>query len=126
MSSGAITLLVVAICLVPLGGLFAAMDAALQRVSKARVEEMRREGVRHAATLERVVADRARHAALLLLLRIVCETLAAVLVTVLLYDLWGSGWRTVLTAAGVLSVVGYVPVGGGPRPLAPPPAHRAA
>src|SRR3954462_12794083 len=126
MSSAAITLLVVAICLVPLGGLFAAMDAALQRVSKARVEEMRREGVKHAATLERVVADRARHAALLLLLRIVCETLAAVLVTVLFYNLWGSSWRTVLTAAGVMIVVSYVLVGVGPRTLGRQHAYGTA
>src|SRR4051812_25192599 len=126
MSSAAITSLVVAICLVPLGGLFAAMDAALQRVSKARVEEMRREGVKHAATLERVVDDRARHAALLLLLRIVCETLAAVLVTVLLYNLWGSGWRTVLTAAGVMIVVSYVLVGVGPRTLGRQHAYGTA
>src|SRR3954454_6941682 len=102
------------------------MDAALQRVSKARVEEMRREGVKHAATLERVVDDRARHAALLLLLRIVCETLAAVLVTVLLYNLWGSGWRTVLTAAGVMIVVSYVLVGGGPRTLGRQHAYGTA
>src|SRR6476469_543509 len=114
MSSGAITLLVVAICLVPLAGLFAAMDAALQRVSKARVEEMRREGVKHAATLERVLDERARHVALLLLLRIVCETLAAVLATVLLFKLWGGGWRTVLTSAAVMTVVSYVLVGVGP------------
>src|SRR3954464_4173913 len=126
MSSAAITSLVVAVCLVPLGGLFAAMDAALQRVSKARVEEMRREGVKHAATLERVVDDRARHAALLLLLRIVCETLAAVLVTVLLYNLWGSGWRTVLTAAGVMIVVSYVLVGVGPRTLGRQHAYGTA
>src|SRR4051812_48259484 len=126
MSSAAITSLVVAICLVPLGGLFAAMDAALQRVSKARVEEMRREGVKHAATLERVVDDRARHAALLLLLRIVCETLAAVLVTVLLYNLWGSGWRTVLTAAAVMIVVSYVLVGVGPRTLGRQHAYGTA
>ena len=126
MSSGAITLLVVAICLVPLAGIFAAMDAALQRVSKARVEEMRREGVKHAAALEEVVAERARHVALLLLLRIVCETLAAVLVTVLLYNLWGSGWRTVLTSAGVMIVVSYVLVGVGPRTLGRQHAYGTA
>jgi hypothetical protein len=33
MTSGAITLLVVAICLVPLAGIFGAMESALQRVS---------------------------------------------------------------------------------------------
>ena len=42
MSGGSITFLVIAICLVPIAGAFGAMDAALQRVSKARVEEMRR------------------------------------------------------------------------------------
>jgi CBS domain containing-hemolysin-like protein len=117
MSPGAVTLLVIAICLVPLAGLFGAMDAALQRVSKARVEEMRRDGVKRAASLEEVVAERARHVALLLLLRIACEMVAAVLVTVLFYDLWGSGWQTVLTSAGVMVVVSYVLVGVGPRTL---------
>src|SRR5436305_7039902 len=117
MSPGAITLLVIAICLVPLAGLFGAMDAALQRVSKARVEELRREGVKRAASLEQVVEDRARHVSLLLLLRIVCETLATVLVTVVLFDVWGAGWRTVLTAVAIMIVVSYVLVGVGPRTL---------
>jgi CBS domain containing-hemolysin-like protein len=126
MTASAITLLVIAICLVPLAGLFAAMDAALQRVSKARVEEMRREGVKRAAGLEEAVAERARHVALLLLLRIVCETLAAVLFTVVLYHLWGDGWRTVLTAAGVMIVVSYVLVGVGPRTLGRQHAYGVA
>jgi CBS domain containing-hemolysin-like protein len=126
MTASAIILLVIAICLVPLAGLFAAMDAALQRVSKARVEEMRREGVKRAAGLEEVVAERARHVALLLLLRIVCETLAAVLFTVVLYSLWGDGWQTVLTAAGVMIVVSYVLVGVGPRTLGRQHAYGVA
>jgi CBS domain containing-hemolysin-like protein len=126
MNPGAITLLVVAICLVPLAGLFGAMDAALQRVSKARVEEMRRDGVKRAHALEEVVAERARHVALLLLLRIVCEMVAAVLVTVVLYDLWGGGWRTFLTAAGVMTVVSYVLVGVGPRTLGRQHAYGVA
>ncbi|UOY03269.1 hemolysin family protein [Blastococcus sp. PRF04-17] len=126
MSTGEITMLVVAILLVPLAGLFGAMDAAIQRVSKARVEEMRREGVKRASALEEVVLERARHVALLLLLRIVCEMLAAVLVTVLFYDLWGSSWQTVLTAAGVMIVVSYVLVGVGPRTLGRQHAYGTA
>jgi CBS domain containing-hemolysin-like protein len=126
MNSGAITMLVVAICLVPLAGLFGAMDAALQRVSKARVEEMRREGVKRADALEEVVQERARHVALLLLLRIACEMVAAVLVTVLFYDLWGSSWQTVLTAAAVMVVVSYVLVGVGPRTLGRQHAYGTA
>jgi len=126
MSAGAITLLVIAICLVPLAGLFGAMDAALQRVSKARVEEMRREGVKGAARLEGLLSERARHVALLLLLRIVCETLATVLLTVVLYDLWGSGPKTVLTAAAIMIVVSYVLVGVGPRTLGRQHAYGTA
>ncbi|TKJ16799.1 hemolysin family protein [Blastococcus sp. CCUG 61487] len=126
MSSGEITMLVVAGLLVPLAGIFAAMDAALQRVSKARVEELRREGIKRAAALEEVVLERARHVALLLLLRIACEMVSAVLVTVLLYDLWGGGWRTFLTAAGVLTVVSYVLVGVGPRTLGRQHAYTTA
>jgi CBS domain containing-hemolysin-like protein len=126
MTTGAITMLVVAILLVPLAGLFGAMDAGLQRVSMARVEEMRREGVKGARTLEVVLQERARHVALLLLLRIACETLAAVLVTVLFYDLWGSGWQTVLTSAGVMTVVSYVLVGVGPRTLGRQHAYGTA
>lgn len=126
MSSGEITMLVVAVLLVPLAGVFAAMDAALQRVSKARVEEMRREGVTRASALEEVVLERARHAALLLLLRIACEMVSAVLITVLLYDLWGGGWRTFLTAAGVMTVVSYVLVGVGPRTLGRQHAYGTA
>src|SRR4051812_3628607 len=126
MSSGAVTALVIAVCLVPLAGLFGAMDAALQRVSKARVEEMRREGLPHAATLASVVGDRARHVSLLLLLRIGCEMVAAVLVTVVLYGVWGSGWTTVLTSAGVMTVVSYVLVGVGPRTLGRQHAYGTA
>src|SRR3712207_753263 len=126
MSAGEITMLVVAILLVPLAGLFGAMDAAIQRVSKARVEEMRREGVKRADALEQVVVERARHVALLLLLRIVCEMLAAVLVTVLFYDLWGNSWQTVLTAAGVMIVVSYVLIGVGPRTLGRQHAYGTA
>ncbi|SNR53836.1 hemolysin family protein [Blastococcus mobilis] len=126
MNSGAITLLVVAICLVALAGLFAAMDAALQRVSKARVEELRRDGVQRAGALEEVTVERARHVALLLLLRVVCEMVAAVLVTVVLYDLWGGGWQTFLTAAGVMTVVSYVLVGVGPRTLGRQHAYGVA
>ena len=73
MSATAVTLLVIAVLLVPVAGLFAAVDSALARVSRARVEEMRREGVARAGVLLEVVDDRPRHVSLLLLLRIACE-----------------------------------------------------
>ncbi|WP_100499096.1 hemolysin family protein [Geodermatophilus chilensis] len=126
MTSGEITLLVIAVCLIPLAGLFGAMDAALQRVSKARVDEMRRDGVKRAGVLSDVVAERARHVALLLLLRILCEMVAAVVLAVVLYRIWGGGWQPVLAAAGVMTVVSYVLVGVGPRTLGRQHAYGTA
>ncbi|MGY2004955.1 hemolysin family protein [Blastococcus sp. SYSU DS1024] len=126
MTAGAITTLVIAICLVPLAGLFGAMEAALQRVSKARVEELRRDGVKRAAALEEIVAERARHVSLLLLLRIVCEMVSAVIVALLFFDLWDSTLQAVLAAAGVMTVVSYVLVGVGPRTLGRQHAYGTA
>jgi CBS domain containing-hemolysin-like protein len=126
MSAGAVTLLAVAVCLVPLAGLFGAMDAALQRVSPARVEELRRDGVRRAARLEQLLEERARAVALLLLLRIVCEMVAAVLLAVVLVGVLGATWQTVLVAAAVMTVVSYVLIGVGPRTLGRQHAHPIA
>jgi CBS domain containing-hemolysin-like protein len=117
MSPTAVVLLVIAVVLVLLAGVFAALDAALQRLSKARVEEMRRDGVTHAAALGRVVEDRSRHVALLLLLRIVCETAATVLVAGVFFRLFDEVALAVLIAVGVMVVVSYVLVGVGPRTL---------
>jgi CBS domain containing-hemolysin-like protein len=61
-----IVLLVLAIALIPVAGLFAAADAAITMVSAARVEEMQREGRRGAASLYAVVGDKPRYTNLLL------------------------------------------------------------
>ena len=117
MSPTAIVLLVIAVLLVLLAGVFGALDAALQRLSVARVEELRRDGAKRAGALTQVVQERARHVALLLLLRIVCEMTAAVLVAGVLLDLLDSLPLGVLAAAGVMTVVSYVLIGVGPRTI---------
>ncbi|SDY08883.1 Hemolysin, contains CBS domains [Modestobacter sp. DSM 44400] len=126
MSPTAVVLLVIAVALVLLAGVFAALEAALQRLSKARAEEMRRDGVKHAAALCRVVEDRARHVALLLLLRIVCEMTAAVLVADVFFRLFDSVALGVVTAAGVMVVVSYVLIGVGPRTVGRQHAYSIA
>ncbi len=117
MSPTAITLLVIAVLLVPVAGVFAAVDSALAGISRARVEEMRRAGVRHAARLLEVVEDRARHVSLLLLLRIACEMTAAVLIAVIFFVASDGVAAGVVTAAAVMTVVSYVLVGVAPRTL---------
>jgi CBS domain containing-hemolysin-like protein len=112
-----ITLIVVAALLVPLAGLFAAADAALNSVSRARVEALVREGRRGARPLAAVLADRPRHVNLLLLLRLVAETAATVLLTVALARLIQPLWVGVLAAGAIVVVVSYVFIGVGPRTL---------
>jgi CBS domain containing-hemolysin-like protein len=110
-------LIVVAALLVPIAGLFAAADAALNSVSRARIDALVREGRAGARALAAVAADRPRHVNLLLLLRLLAETAATVLLTVALATLMHPTWVGVLTAGGIMVVVSYVFIGVGPRTL---------
>jgi CBS domain containing-hemolysin-like protein len=110
-------LLVVAVLLVPVAGLFAAADAALNSVSRAHVESLVREGKPGARALAKVVADRPRHVNLLLLLRLAAETTATVLFTMAFVQVFTPAWVGALVAAGAMVVVSYVFIGVGPRTL---------
>jgi CBS domain containing-hemolysin-like protein len=110
-------LIVIAVLLVPLAGVFAAADAALSSVSRARVESLVRAGRPGARALAKVVADRPRHVNLLLLLRLTAETVATVLLTIALDQVISPVWVGALSAAAIMVVVSYVLIGVGPRTL---------
>jgi CBS domain containing-hemolysin-like protein len=110
-------LIVAAVVLVPLAGVFAAADAALNSVSRARVESLVRMGRPGARALAAVAADRPRHVNLLLLLRLAAETSATVLLTVALVEAMQPLWLAALTAGAIMLVVSYVLIGVGPRTL---------
>ena len=61
--------LIGAIALIGLGGLFAAIDAAISTVSVARVEELVRDERPGAVRLVRLMAERPRYINLVVLLR---------------------------------------------------------
>ncbi len=126
MSTSAVVLLLCAVALVPIAGFFAMIDAALGHVSRARVAELEREGVRGASRLRAVVEDAPRHVSLLLLLQVGAELLATTLVTLVCVDRFGDGWRAVLIAAGVMTVVAFVFAGVGPRTLGRQHAYPVA
>jgi CBS domain containing-hemolysin-like protein len=126
MSGADVAVLVLAICLVPLGGAFACVDSAISHVSVARVEEMVREQRRHARTLARIVNDRARYQNLLLLLRVTCELTATVLVTIVARAQFGGRWPVVLLTVALMVVVSYAVVGVGPRTLGRQHPYRVA
>jgi CBS domain containing-hemolysin-like protein len=109
--------LVIAACLVPLGGALACFDSALTHVSAARVDEMVREGRRSARRVQRIILDRARYTNLLLLLRVTCELTATVLATVFAAAEWGGDWPVIVYTVAVMVVVSYVLIGVGPRTI---------
>ncbi|GAA4883056.1 hemolysin family protein [Actinomycetospora straminea] len=109
--------LVAAILLVPLAGVFAAADAAISTVSRARVDGLVREGAAGARSLAVIVADRPRHLNLLMLLRLTCEAAATVLGAFVALQLIGPDWLALLVAGLVVVLVSYVLIGVGPRTL---------
>jgi CBS domain containing-hemolysin-like protein len=126
MSSGDVVLLVIAICLVPAAGALAAVDAALVRVSVARMEELVREGRRGAAAVLTVLQDRARYTSLLLLLRVAAELMATVFVTVAVVARFGAHWTPVAATIVVMVLVSYVLIGVGPRTTGRQHPYRVA
>ncbi|AKK28553.1 hemolysin family protein [Mycobacterium sp. EPa45] len=105
-----------AIALVGLGGLFAAIDAAISTVSVARVEELVRDERPGALRLARVMAERPRYINLVVLLRIACEAAATVLLVAFLWDDLGLKWGLVVAAA-IMTVASFVAMGVGPRTI---------
>src|SRR6202012_4932027 len=108
MSGSAVAELVIAICLVPLGGVLACVDSALAHVSLARVEEMAREGRPGARRLQPIVTDRARYTNLLLLLRVTCELTATVLATIVARAQFGTHWPVTVVVIAIMVVISYV------------------
>jgi CBS domain containing-hemolysin-like protein len=119
--------LVTAGALVVLAGVFSAADAALTTYSRARAEELAGDGRAGARPLVALLDDRARYLNTAILLRLLCETGASVLLTLVVlrwYD--GSRWPTVLTTVAVMLVVSFVVVGVAPRTVGRQHSDRVA
>ena len=117
MSSLDVLLLVVAIALIPIAGLFAAADAAIGMVSGARVEELQREGRRGATALLEIAKDKPRYTNLLLMLRVGAEITATTLVAAVGLSIWGIHWWVGVLVVVVMLVLVYVVIGVLPRTL---------
>jgi CBS domain containing-hemolysin-like protein len=123
--SSAIALIVLAIVLVPLGGVFAAVDSALNTISSARIEEMAKEDRPGATRVLRILSDRPRYVNLMVLLRILCEITATVVLVGGLSDLLEPVWALTFTAI-IMVLVDYVVIGVGPRTLGRQHAYSIA
>jgi CBS domain containing-hemolysin-like protein len=119
--------LVIAGALVVLAGVFSAADAALTSYSRARAEELVGEGRAGARPLVTLLDDRAPYLNTAILLRLLCETGAAVLLTLVVlrwYD--GSVWPTLATSVAAMTLLLFVVVGVAPRTLGRQQADRVA
>ena len=126
MTAADVIALIVAICLVPIGGLIACVDSALARVSKARAEEFVREARPGAKALWAIMGDRPRYTNLLLLLRVSCELTATVLATIVARAEFGRGWAVPAVTVLLMIVVSYAVIGVGPRTLGRQHFNRVA
>jgi CBS domain containing-hemolysin-like protein len=119
--------LVAAGFLVILAGVFSAADAALATYSRARAEELADEGRAGARQLVQLLDDPARYLNTALLLRLLCETSAAVLLTLVVLGWFDDAtWPTILTSVAVMLVVSFVVIGVAPRTLGRQHADRVA
>ncbi|BBZ43290.1 hemolysin family protein [Mycobacterium parmense] len=114
-----------AIALIALGGLLAAIDAAVSTVSLARVQELVRDERPGAVSLSKVMNERPRYINLVVLLRITCEVTATVLLVLFLYDNFGLNWA-LFGAAAIMVVTSFVVMGVGPRTLGRQHAYSIA
>ena len=119
--------LVVAALLVVAAFFLVAAETAIGRVSRARVEELEHQGVRGAARLLPLLADRARYVNVLLFLHMALFVAATVLVTKAFLDVVsGPLWWQLTASALVMVVVDYDALGVAPRTLGVQHADRIA
>ncbi|WP_225844669.1 hemolysin family protein [Streptomyces sp. HPF1205] len=110
-------MIVSAVLLVIVAWLAACAEAGIARVSRFRAEDALRSGRRGAANLLAVTSDPTRYLNVALLVRVGCETAAAVLITVVCDRNFGSTAEVLAVAIGVMVLVSYVAVGVSPRTI---------
>ena len=104
----------IAVVLVVFGGLLAAADAALGVLSRSDLTELATTS-RAKRSLIAIAQDPGAHINALNFMRIVAETVAAVLVTLSLAEVFDEWWWALLTSALIMIGVSFVLVGSSPR-----------
>ncbi|MFT2816512.1 hemolysin family protein [Leifsonia sp. A12D58] len=105
---------VLAILLVAFGGLMAAVDSAITAQSRADIAELA-ETSRSKRSLLAIAADTGAHLNALNFMRIIAETTAAVLVTLVFATTIESLWLALFLSALIMTGVSFVLVGASPR-----------
>jgi CBS domain containing-hemolysin-like protein len=111
-------LLILAGIFVVLSSVLVAAEAALVRVSKVSIENLKKDGNRKASRLLDMLDDRAKHVNSLLFAHLTLSTMAVILVTTSFLKMFKEDSSVALLASSVLMVpVGYVILGVAPQTL---------
>jgi len=127
-------LLLIAIALVLVSGLLIAAETAIARVSRTRIDELRKDGngnEKRAELLLTVLEDRARYVNVLFLLSAIANVTSVILIGYVAVRALtsGDGWSTWIALVVVIAamvVVAYVGLGVAPRTLGRQHADRIA
>jgi CBS domain containing-hemolysin-like protein len=106
--------LAAAIVLVAFGGLMAAVDAAITAQSRADIAALA-QASRARRSLNAIAADTGAHLNAVSFMRIIAETTAAVLVTLVFATTIDELWIALLLSALIMTAVSFVLVGASPR-----------
>ncbi|QAY74133.1 HlyC/CorC family transporter [Agromyces protaetiae] len=106
--------LVTAVVLVGFGGLMAAVDSALGVLSRADLEALALTS-RRRESLVKIAEDPGAHVNAVNFIRILTETTAAVLVTLVFVSFIDNVWFVLLWSALIMTIVSFVLVGASPR-----------
>lgn len=127
-------LLVLAVVLIIVSGFLIASETAIARVSRSRIDDLRKEGngnEKRAELLLTVLEDRARYVNVLFLLSTIANVTSVILIGYVLVralttaDGW-SVWLALVVVIAVMVVVAYVGLGVAPRTLGRQHADRIA
>ena len=127
-------LVLIAIALIVVSGLLIAAETAMTRVSKTRIDELRKEGngnEKRAKLLLGVLQDRARYVNVLFLLSTIATITSITLISYVAVRALtsGDGWSTwiaLVVVIAALVVVAYIGLGVAPRTLGRQHAERIA
>src|SRR5215213_11661252 len=117
MSTPDLRLALFAVLLVVFAGVLAAAEAAIARVSRLRAAQLAEDGRRGGPTLVVVAEDSGPYLSVATFVRVVCESFAAVFITIGCVSLFKERWVALGVAAAVMVVISFVLVGVSPRTL---------
>ena len=119
-------LLILAGIFVALSSVLVAAEAALARVSKVSIENLKKDGNRKAGRLLDMLDDRAKHVNSLLFAHLTLSTVAIILVTTSFLEIFKDNTVALLASSVVMVLIGYVILGVAPQTLGRQRADRIA